>query len=558
MVNRQSHRYRLFASRILLENHTMLSIKISRNNVKLIALITLITTLSGCASKYPSSPNSSTSSSHRERTYNAPERSTLPILRQNSAQQVFKNYGVNPTISTSNERHSTFAMDVDTVSYQIAKTSLESQQLPNKASVRVEEFINNFEYNYGSSNDIFSVSAEVVPSPYRPGFHLLHVGVKAKHITDEQRLPANLVLIADVSGSMHGDDKMALQKQALTTLVSQLSAKDSVAIVTYNDKARTLLKPTKASNKAKIYKAIQKMKAQDGTNVELGLKQGYALAETMAYPGHANRVILTSDGLANIGNVDPNKIVEQVNDYRERNIFLTTVGVGKSMYNDYLLEQLANKGNGNYLYLTNQADIERVFVDGLTTQIQTVAKDAKVQLAFNPERVSLFRQIGYENRSLQTQDFLDTSKDGGEVGASQQVTVLYEVKLTSLNSNDDLATVSLSYKKPQGSKVYSINKAIPSSVVRSSNENASPDTVISMAVAAFAEKLRQSYWSRTYDYHQIQSELTQLPQHIRNSRQISELQDLLYQANSLDSRLDPYAERLPISRIDYDRVPLLR
>ena len=558
MVNRQSHRYRLFASRILLENHTILSIKISRNNVKLIALITLITALSGCASKYPSSPNSSTSSSHRERTYNVPERSTLPILRQNSAQQVFKNYGVNPTISTSNERHSTFAMDVDTVSYQIAKTSLESQQLPNKASVRVEEFINNFEYNYRSSNDIFSVSAEVVPSPYRPGFHLLHVGVKAKHITDEQRLPANLVLIADVSGSMHGDDKMALQKQALTTLVSQLSAKDSVAIVTYNDKARTLLKPTKASNKAKIYKAIQKMKAQDGTNVELGLKQGYALAETMAYPGHANRVILTSDGLANIGNVDPNKIVEQVNDYRERNIFLTTVGVGKSMYNDYLLEQLANKGNGNYLYLTNQADIERVFVDGLTTQIQTVAKDAKVQLAFNPERVSLFRQIGYENRSLQTQDFLDTSKDGGEVGASQQVTVLYEVKLTSLNSNDDLATVSLSYKKPQGSKVYSINKAIPSSVVRSSNENASPDTVISMAVAAFAEKLRQSYWSRTYDYHQIQSELTQLPQHIRNSRQISELQDLLYQANSLDSRLDPYAERLPISRINYDRVPLLR
>ena len=558
MVNPQSHLYRLFASRILLENHTMLSIKISRNNVKLIALITLITTLSGCASKYPSSPHSSTSSSHRERTYNTHERSTLPILRQNSAQQVFKNYGVNPTISTINERYSTFAMDVDTVSYQIAKTSLESQQLPNKASVRVEEFINNFEYNYRSSNDIFSFSAEVVPSPYRPGFHLLHVGVKAKHITDEQRLPANLVLIADVSGSMHGDDKMALQKKALTTLVSQLSAKDSVAIVTYNDKARTLLKPTKASNKAKIYKAIQKMKAEDGTNVELGLKQGYALAETMAYPGHANRVILTSDGLANIGNIDPNKIVEQVNDYRERNIFLTTVGVGKSMYNDYLLEQLANKGNGNYLYLTNQADIERVFVDGLTTQIQTVAKDAKVQLAFNPERVSLFRQIGYENRSLQTQDFLDTSKDGGEVGASQQVTVLYEVKLTSLNSNDDLATVSLSYKKPQGSKVYSINKAIPSSVVRSSNENASPDTVISMAVAAFAEKLRQSYWSRTYDYHQIQSELTQLPQHIRNSRQISELQDLLYQANSLDSRLDPYAERLPISRINYDRVPLLR
>jgi len=191
-------------------------------------------------------------------------------------------------------------------------------------------------------------------------------------------------------------------------------------------------------------------------------------------------------------------------------------------------------------------------------QLQTVAKDAKVQLKFNPERVSLFRQIGYENRGLQTQDFLDANKDGGEVGASQQVTVLYEIKLTNSNSSDDLATVALSYKKPQGSKVFSFDKAIPSSVIRSSSEAASPDTIVSMAVAAFAEKLRQSYWSRTYDYHQIQSELTRLPQHVKKSHQISEFRNLLYQATSLDSRTDPYTKRLPLSQIDYDRVPLLR
>ena len=159
--------------------------------------------------------------------------SSLPILRKNSAQQIFKDYGVSPTISTSNEQFSTFAMDVDTVSYQLAKDSLKSYRLPNKSSIRVEEFVNNFSYNYASSDDVLSVSAEIVPSPYRPGFHLLHLGVKAKHVADQQRLPANIVLVADVSGSMRGDHKMGLQKNALTTLASQLNSRDTVAIVSY-------------------------------------------------------------------------------------------------------------------------------------------------------------------------------------------------------------------------------------------------------------------------------------------------------------------------------------
>ncbi len=286
--------------------------------------------------------------------------------------------------------------------------------------------------------------------------------------------------------------------------------------------------------------------------------RGYKVAAKMAYPGHVNRVVLTSDGLANIGNVDPSAILKQVEDYKRRNIFLTTVGVGQSMYNDYLLEQLANKGNGNYLYLANQSDIERVFVDGLTSQLQAVAKDAKIQLHFNPKRVSLFRQIGYENRSLQTEDFLDANKDGGEVGANQQVTVLYEIKLTGQPTDAELANVALSYKKPQGSKVFSFSKSIPSSVLRTTTDHASPDTLLSMSVAAFAEKLRQSYWSRSYDYLHIQSQLSRLPSQLRDSLQLKELQDLVSQASIIDSRRDPYNKELPISRIDYDRVPLLR
>ncbi|GAA6138069.1 VWA domain-containing protein [Arenicella sp. 4NH20-0111] len=484
--------------------------------------------------------------------------SNLPVLRKDSSYQIYKNYGVNPTISTATEQYSTFAMDVDTVSYQLAKANLKANQLPSKASIRVEEFVNNFAYDYGTTDDVFSVSAEVVPSPYRPGFHLLHIGVKAKHIPDAQRLPANIVLLADVSGSMNGDDKMGLQKQALTALVSQLSPKDSVAIVTYSQSTTVLLPPTRANKKKTVYAAIQKMSAGGGTNVEQGLMRGYKVAAKMAYPGHVNRVVLTSDGLANIGNVDPSAILKQVEDYKRRNIFLTTVGVGQSMYNDYLLEQLANKGNGNYLYLANQSDIERVFVDGLTSQLQAVAKDAKIQLQFNPKRVSLFRQIGYENRSLQTEDFLDASKDGGEVGANQQVTALYEIKLTGQSTDAELANVALSYKKPQGSKVFSFTKSIPSSVLRTTTDHASPDTLLSMSVAAFAEKLRQSYWSRSYDYLHIQSQLSRLPSQLRDSLQLKELQDLVSQASIIDSRRDPYNKELPISRIDYDRVPLLR
>ena len=525
----------------------------------LLTLTAIILVLGGCASKMIAPVIIADGAAIPEPDESILRRSSddnIAILRENSALQIFKDYGVNPTLSTSDEQYSTFAMDVDTASYRLAKTSLDAHRLPNTASIRVEEFVNSFSYDYASTDDVLSISAEVVPSAYRPGFHLLHIGVKAKHVPDQLRLPAHLVLVADVSGSMSGDHKMKLQKRAMTTLVSQLSSQDTVAIVTYDNNARVLLKPIKANRKSKIYDAIRKMRPGGSTNVGLGLQTGYSLAEKMAYPGHVNRVVLTSDGMANTGSVDPNDILKQIEEYRQRDIFLTTVGVGQTMYNDYLLEQLANKGNGSYLYLADQNDIDRVFVDGLTEQLQVVAKDAKVQLKFNPKAVSMFRQIGYENRGLQTQDFLDASKDGGEVGANQRITVLYEIKLTGANA--DLANVALSYKRPQGSQVFSIDKSIPKTVVRASATEGSSDTNLSMAVAAFAEKLRQSYWSRAYSYEQIQSQLHALPLQIKNSNEVKELRNLLARATQLDSRQDPYSERLPLSNMNYDRVPLLR
>lgn len=483
---------------------------------------------------------------------------TFSILRKNRSQQIFKDYGVNPTISTEAESVSTFAMDVDTVSYQIAHQSLINQQLPNKASVRVEEFINHFDYNYQSSGDGFSISAEITPSPFRAGFHVLHVGIKAKDVPHAERLPANLVLVADVSSSMASEGKMALQQKAFTTLVSQLSADDTVAIVSYSNNARVALKPTSAKNKSKIYRAIKKLRPYGGTNAASGIRKGYELAGQMAYPGHINRVILTSDGLANIGSADPTKIVQEIKQYKERNIFLTTVGVGKNMYNDHLLEQLANQGNGQYLYFANTKDIQSAFVDGLTTQLQTVAKDAKVQIQFDPKVVSHFRQLGYENRALETQDFLDASKDGGELGANHQVTVLYEIKLRDNVQVDNVATVSVSYKRPQGSAVLSLKKAIPASVIRQSINAASPDTTLAIASAGFSEKLRQSYWSRLYNYNDIHSLITSLPASQRGNDKVRTLLELVSTASRLDHRRDVYEDRYPINDISYEQVPLLK
>ncbi|MGH1541081.1 MAG: YfbK domain-containing protein [Arenicella sp.] len=486
------------------------------------------------------------------------EQPELTILRENHSQQIFKDYGVNPTISTEFEQHSTFAMDVDNVSYRIAKASIDAQRLPAKAAIRVEEFVNNSQYNYQTGGDTFSVSAQIAPSPFRPGFHVLHVGIQARQVSDQDRLPANLVLVADVSASMHSENKMALQKQAFTTLVSQLKPEDTVALVAYNSHARVLLKPTAVKHRSKIYRSIKRLKSGGSTNAAEGLLLGYELANSIAYPGHTNRVILTSDGMANIGAVDPDSIVQKINEYRQHNIFLTTVGVGKNMYNDYLLEQLANQGNGNYLYFANQSDVESAFVDRLTTQIQTVAKDAKVQLKFNPEMISHFRQLGYENRALQTDDFLNANKDGGELGANHQTTVLYEIKLRKTDKYKQLATLALSYKKPQGSQVLTIEKTLLPEIIQTNPKETSPDTTISIVSAAFAEKLRQSYWSRLFTYQDIKAELNLLPAHIKQSKQVQQLINLIDNASQIDARVDPYETDHPISKISYEQIPLLR
>ncbi|WP_158969483.1 YfbK domain-containing protein [Paraglaciecola sp. L3A3] len=350
---------------------------------------------------------------------------------------------------------------------------------------------------------------------------------------------------------------LALLKKAFTTLVSQLDEQDSIALITYSDSATIALPATKISDKGKIFQVINSLSTEGGTNAAAGIKLAYQQAEKMYMPGFNNRVILTSDGMANVGDTSPEMILNKITESKNKGIFLTTVGVGKGNYNDHLLEQLANQGNGNYLYMGNEKDIQENFVDGLTKELQTVAKDAKVQVKFNPTTVHNYRLLGYENRALKTEDFTDPNKDGGEIGAGHSVTVIYEVKLKQLSHTSNLAEVAVAYKKPMGNKVQYIKKNIPSKVVTDTMNQASPDSQLASAVSAFAEKLRQTYWSRNYQYHDISTMLNALPIQYRQQTQVHNLLELISQAQRLDNRVDIYEANYPIAGMNFDRVPLL-
>jgi len=476
-----------------------------------------------------------------------------------ASNQIFKRYKVNPTIQTKHNPTSTFSMDVDNGSYKLAANMLRKNQLPNPDGIRIEEFVNSMDYQYSQGEGLFSISAEAMPSPFRKGYHILHIGLQTKELADHERNPSNIVFVADISGSMASDNKINLLKDAMTTLISQLNSDDHIAIVVYNDNASIVLEPTPVSNKRKIYKTINSLKTGGSTNAEQGIIKGYELAEKMYQPGFNNRVILTSDGMANVGSRSPEQILNKILESKDKGIFLTTLGVGVGMYNDHLLEQLANKGNGNYLYIANQKDIQTSFVDELNSQLQTVAKDAKIQVSFDPNVVSNYRLLGYENRKLNKEDFTDATKDGGEIGAGHTVTALYEIKLVGdkVNDSKNIAKLSIAYKKPQGRKVHVLNKNIPLSVVRNKHTSVSPDSRLSFAVAAFAEKLRQSYWAKFYHYQDIADLLNNLPRNYKRQPHVQELLELVIKAKDLDSRQDIYYQEPTHEPVNFDRVPLL-
>ncbi|RKU05742.1 hypothetical protein C6502_22715 [Candidatus Poribacteria bacterium] len=410
----------------------------------------------------------------------------------------FKGSGTNPFIDTEDDHLSTFGMDVDTGSYSVTRRYLTDGYLPPAEAVRVEEFVNAFDYNYDPPTDsAFAIHIDGAPSKFGEGkrLQLLRIGLQGRVIPDEHRKDATLTFVIDVSGSMKKENRLELVKKALKLLVGQLRPTDKVGIVVYGSHGRLVLPHTGIGRRTEILAAINSLRPGGSTNAEEGLRIGYNLAWRNASVNHINRVILCSDGVANVGKTGPDAILKEIRTYVDKGITLSTVGFGMGNYNDVLMERLADTGNGNYAYVDTLSEAKRIFVENVTGTLQLIAKDAKIQVDFNPEVISRFRLLGYENRRLEHEQFRDDSVDAGEVGSGHQVTALYEVKLHP-DATGKMATVSIRYADADSHRVTEVSEEITVSQLHESFDTAPATFRLAAAVAEFAEILRESYWAK--------------------------------------------------------------
>lgn len=408
----------------------------------------------------------------------------------------FVHAGTNPFIDTAKDALSTFAIDVDTGSFSFARRYLKQGNLPPDAAVRVEEWVNAMHYSYGGPAKEaavpFAVHVAAAPSPISKGKHLVRVALQGKQVSRAERQPTNLVFLVDVSGSMSDPDKLPLAKDALRLLVNQLREDDSVAIVTYAGATNIVLPATSAQNKSKIMSGIDALNSGGGTNMGSGMELAYREATKGLGGGRSARVMVLSDGDANIGRTGHEEMLKAIRGYVSEGVMMSTVGFGTGNYNDHLMEQLADAGNGNYSYIDSLKTAEKVFVTGLQGTLEVIAQDVKIQVEWNKEIVSSYRLLGYENRDIADKDFRNDKKDAGEVGAGHAVTALYEVELTTRTPTLDLGMVRVRAKKPRGTKAEELVYAISPRALADSALKLDNDAIAASATALAAEILRGS------------------------------------------------------------------
>ncbi len=408
---------------------------------------------------------------------------------------------------------STFGIDVDTASYSNVRRFLTSGSLPPSGAVRIEELINYFPYKYTPPDgaEPFAMNAEVAACPWRPEHRLVRVGLKGKEIAYGERPACQLVFLVDVSGSMAGENRLPLVIRSLSALVASLDEQDQIAIVTYAGSSGVALPPTSARQKHTLITAIESLQSGGSTNGASGIVTAYELARQNFIKNGVNRVILCTDGDFNVGVTDASSLVELIQKEAQSGVFLSVLGFGMGNYQDARMEQLADKGNGNYAYIDSYAEARKVLVEQMAGTLVTIAKDVKIQVEFNPAQVQAYRLIGYENRALATQDFRNDKKDAGEIGAGHTVTALYEVvpqgvdfvtpdipeskyqkpsKPTHEAQANELMNVRVRYLPPAGGDATELEFAIRDTDQRF--ERASKDFQFASAVAAFGMQLRNS------------------------------------------------------------------
>lgn len=410
----------------------------------------------------------------------------------------YQDPGINPEERTRVDHLSTFSLDVDTAAYSEARRYIRDGKLPPYEAVRAEEFINAFNQGYNTpQNAAFAIYADGAPNPFRDdGTYFLRIGVQGYEMPPEEHKPLVLTFVIDVSGSMANENRLQLVKNALEMLVYQLDYRDTVTIVIYGSRARLMLAPTTGNQHDLILRTIASLHTEGTTNAEAGLRLGYSYALRTFDPRASNRVILCSDGVANTGQTSVEALLDMIGGYVAKGIDLTSIGVGMGNYNDVLLEQLADHGNGNYFYVDNQEEARKVFVDDLTSTLQVIAYDAKVQVDFNSDIVPEYRLIGYENRQVADQDFRNDTVDAGEIGPGHTATAVYQVKLAHA-AEGRIATVQLRWQDAETREVREINGNFNTWDLYNSYEESDPYYQTAVLVAQFAEILRASPYAQT-------------------------------------------------------------
>jgi Ca-activated chloride channel homolog len=419
----------------------------------------------------------------------------------------------NPFVRVASRPLSTFSIDVDTASYANTRRFLRDGNLPPRDSVRIEELINYFHYHYKlpKGDDPFSITSEVGPSPWHPGFKLVRLGLQAPAIPDSQVPARNLVFLLDVSGSMDAWNKLPLLKQAMGLLVETLRPQDRVAIVVYAGASGVALPSTSGALKQIIRAAIGELSPGGSTNGAEGLELAYQLAQEYFIPGGINRVVLCTDGDFNVGVTSQGALTRLIEQKRKAGVFLSVLGFGTGNVKDATMENLADKGNGNYAYIDSIDEARKVLVKEAGATLVTVAKDVKIQVEMNPALVAGYRLIGYENRLLRDEDFNDDTKDAGEIGAGHAVTALYEIvpagvevpaegvdglkyqRATQPRSDGtagELMTVKVRYKAPDSDRSKLLARVVPDADVPLARTTR--DFRWAAAVAGFGMMLRES------------------------------------------------------------------
>jgi Ca-activated chloride channel family protein len=451
-------------------------------------------------------------------------------------------YGYRPFVDAARDHLSTFGMDVDTASYTQARAALREGRLPEPASVRTEEFVNYFKQPYEVAGDeTFGVFAEGMPSPFgcAAGLELVKIGIKSRAPRPDERKPAALTFVVDTSGSMGREDeqglsRLALLRSALRSLVASLSAEDSVCIVGFNDQAEVVVPRTQARFAARILDGLNRLSAGGGTNLEAGLNLGYRLADEAFSPEAVNRVVLCGDGVANVGQQGPDELLKLVQVFAARGIDLAAVGLGLGQYNDAMMQKLADSGNGSAHFVDTPQEAEKVFREQLPPHLGALARDAKVQVDFNPEVVARYRLLGYEKRKIADQDFRNDKIDSGEVGHATLVTALYEIQRRP-NANGPLGKVYLRWKDASRRHLPVVERNFPlgEGLIAARAEAAPADLRFLACVAQFAELLRGNRWARTGSFAAVLRQLERLPDECRARAEWNELADLVRRAQAL-------------------------